>query len=425
MPTTISATDLTARIAAILAAAGSSADEAQAVAANLVLANLSGHDSHGVGMAPRYVDAVLEGGLKPNTGVRTVLDTGTLLTLDGQRGYGQIVGAQAMALGMARARQHGSCIMTLANAHHLGRIGHFAEMAVAQGLVSQRTVPGIGEDGLGLIEPLVKREIVLRSAAPFANRGERVKIAVCHDAPPLETREVFVVAGVAQAALEHEAGFGHLDHQQTARSIVYFPARMEPFEREIGEGIECRGKLHGRLAGRFARDLVFERSDSHLGARNGVHIGVEAFAFLNRAAITAAIEAHLDPGDAGCAKRANHGLLQMLGLGLGLQGAFGLPLMIIRHYLSHIDHWKILLCWRSGGQSTCHHWHRRGPLLWPDNASAAGALARRPFGRQSVDSDGAFGLVPSGPRRSTTVIRRDRSSMTRRSSTPLPGNATT
>jgi uncharacterized oxidoreductase len=37
---------------------------------------------------------------------------------------------------MVRAQQHGSCIMTLGNAHHLGRIGHFAEMAVAQGLVS-------------------------------------------------------------------------------------------------------------------------------------------------------------------------------------------------------------------------------------------------------------------------------------------------
>lgn len=136
MSHTLSATDLTARVAAIITAAGSSPEEAQTVAANLVLANLSGHDSHGVGMVPRYVDAVLEGGLKPNTGVRTLLDTGTLLTLDGQRGYGQVVGAQAMALGMERARTHGSCIMTLANAHHLGRIGHFAEMAVAQGLVS-------------------------------------------------------------------------------------------------------------------------------------------------------------------------------------------------------------------------------------------------------------------------------------------------
>ena len=100
------------------------------------MANLSGHDSHGVGMLPRYVEAVLEGGLLPNAGVQVVLDAGSLLTLNGQRGYGQVVGEQAMALGIARAQAHGSCIMALAESHHLGRIGHFAEMAVARGLVS-------------------------------------------------------------------------------------------------------------------------------------------------------------------------------------------------------------------------------------------------------------------------------------------------
>lgn len=100
------------------------------------MANLSGHDSHGVGMLPRYVDAVLEGGLKPNAAARVTADLGSMLALDGQRGYGQVVGEQAMQMAMARAKAHGSCIMSLAQAHHLGRIGHFAEMAAAQGLVS-------------------------------------------------------------------------------------------------------------------------------------------------------------------------------------------------------------------------------------------------------------------------------------------------
>ena len=136
MTKTIQAPALQAQVASILTAAGSQPAEAEAVAANLVLANLSGHDSHGVGMVPRYVDAVREGGLVPNMSAAVQLDIGSLLTLDGRRGYGQVVGAQAMALGIARAKAHGSCIMTLANAHHLGRIGHFAEMAVAQGLVA-------------------------------------------------------------------------------------------------------------------------------------------------------------------------------------------------------------------------------------------------------------------------------------------------
>jgi hydroxycarboxylate dehydrogenase B len=136
MPIIIQAQSLRAQTAIIFIAAGSTSHEAQQIADNLVMANLSGHDSHGVGMIARYIDAVLEGGLKPNTGVKVQLDIGTLLSLDGQRGYGQVVGEQAMGLGIARAKQHGSCIMTLANAHHLGRIGHWAEMAVAQGLVS-------------------------------------------------------------------------------------------------------------------------------------------------------------------------------------------------------------------------------------------------------------------------------------------------
>ena len=65
---------LRAQVAAIIAAAGSSSEEAGTVADNLVLANLTGHDSHGVGMVPRYVDAVLEGGLKPNSSTRVNLD---------------------------------------------------------------------------------------------------------------------------------------------------------------------------------------------------------------------------------------------------------------------------------------------------------------------------------------------------------------
>jgi uncharacterized oxidoreductase len=127
-------------VAAVLIGAGSQPAEAEAVAANLVMANLSGHDSHGVGMLPRYVEAVLEGGLKPNAAARVTLDAGSLLAVDGMRGYGQVVGVQALRHGIERARDSGSCILALSHAHHLGRIGHFAEMAVAAGLVSMHFV---------------------------------------------------------------------------------------------------------------------------------------------------------------------------------------------------------------------------------------------------------------------------------------------
>ena len=155
---TLPSEPLAAAVHAIVVAAGSSGDEAAQVAQNLVEANLRGHDSHGVGMVPRYVDAVLEGGLAVNAHVAVRQDSGALLTLDGQRGYGQVIGSEAMALGIARAREHGVCVVGLAHSHHLGRIGHWAEQCIAGGLVSIHFVN------------VLSRPIV----APFGGRDARL-----------------------------------------------------------------------------------------------------------------------------------------------------------------------------------------------------------------------------------------------------------
>lgn len=133
---TFSPAALQRAVHAIVQHSGSSALESELVAKNLVEANLTGHDSHGVGMIGRYVDALLEGWLVSNQHASIELDTGVLLRLDGHRGYGQVVGREAMALGAERVRQHGACVVALGNAHHLGRIGHFAEQCLEHGLVS-------------------------------------------------------------------------------------------------------------------------------------------------------------------------------------------------------------------------------------------------------------------------------------------------
>ncbi|MFY9514535.1 MAG: malate/lactate/ureidoglycolate dehydrogenase [Rubrivivax sp.] len=132
----ISLPRLQTAMARVVRGFGSSAAEVEAVAGNLITANLTGHDSHGIGMLPRYADAFLQGGLKPNAHVSTVLDSGPLLRLDGNAGFGQVIGQEAMALGIDRARSQGSCIVALGNSHHLGRIGAWAEQAAAAGLVS-------------------------------------------------------------------------------------------------------------------------------------------------------------------------------------------------------------------------------------------------------------------------------------------------
>ncbi len=121
---------------AIVKAGGSTDREAELVSTNLVEANLRGHDSHGVGMIPRYVESVSAGGLAVNQHVKIVLDTGPLLTLDGLTGYGQVIGHEAMELGAERAKRNGVCLVGLSNAHHIGRIGHWAEQCIGHGLVS-------------------------------------------------------------------------------------------------------------------------------------------------------------------------------------------------------------------------------------------------------------------------------------------------
>ena len=117
-------------------AAGSAEKEARLTADHLVGANLAGHDSHGVGMVAPYVRSLKADELQLNQRLSVVTDTDTLLVVDGNRGIGQSMAFQAMQLAIERARRHGVVIVGLRNSHHIGRVGHWAEQAIAAGLAS-------------------------------------------------------------------------------------------------------------------------------------------------------------------------------------------------------------------------------------------------------------------------------------------------
>jgi uncharacterized oxidoreductase len=135
-PCSVDSGRLRAWVARLFAAAGCGGEEAEAIAASLVLSNLYGHDSHGVALVPMYLDDLRHGFAVPGAAVRIERDDGALLTLDGGRGFGQIVGRQAMALAIERARQHGCAVVGLHDAHHLARIGEWAEQCAAAGMTS-------------------------------------------------------------------------------------------------------------------------------------------------------------------------------------------------------------------------------------------------------------------------------------------------
>ncbi|CAJ91814.1 L-lactate dehydrogenase [Cupriavidus necator] len=119
----------------ILAAQQVPADIADDVAEHLVESDRCGYISHGLSILPNYRTALDGHSVNPQGRAKCVLDQGTLMVFDGDGGFGQHVGKSVMQAAIERVRQHGHCIVTLRRSHHLGRMGHYGEMAAAAGFV--------------------------------------------------------------------------------------------------------------------------------------------------------------------------------------------------------------------------------------------------------------------------------------------------
>lgn len=150
-------------VARVFTGAGCSADESGRIAKYLVSANLVGHDSHGVVRVPRYVQGKLDGKVKPDQTVEVLTDAPVFAVVDGRFGFGQTVAPQAVAIGIAKCRAMGLSLVALRRAGHIGRVGDYAELAAAEGLVSMHFV---NVPGSVLVAPFggVERRI---STAPF------------------------------------------------------------------------------------------------------------------------------------------------------------------------------------------------------------------------------------------------------------------
>jgi len=161
---TIVAAALSQFVSDIFRAAGCSAAESQRIGKYLVSANLTGHDSHGVARVPRYLAWKRDGVVTADQQVAIVRETPVLAVVDGRHGFGQTVGPQAVAIGIAKCRAMGLSLVALKNSGHIGRIGDWAEMAAAAGLVS---VHFVNASGSVLVAPFGGSERRL-STAPFA-----------------------------------------------------------------------------------------------------------------------------------------------------------------------------------------------------------------------------------------------------------------
>ena len=151
---------------------GMTPGEAREVATHLVGANLAGHDSHGYVRVIRYWYAVEDGGIVPRTDGVALIDTGPLLLVDARQGPGQWVTARWTERAIGRAKAHGLALLAIRRSAHLGRVGHYAEMAADAGLVSMHWVNVAGSF---LVAPFGGTQRML-STAPVSVGVPRARI---------------------------------------------------------------------------------------------------------------------------------------------------------------------------------------------------------------------------------------------------------
>src|SRR6201992_1831904 len=143
--------------------ADSSTEEARRIATYLTTADLTRNDSHGVSRVPVYMRWKKMGSVVPNQTAEVVVDTPSLAVVDGKFGYGQTVAPVAVKLGIEKCKKAGLAAVALRNAGHIGRVGDWAEMAAAEGLVSVHFVNGAGS----LFGAPVGRGEKRRSTGPY------------------------------------------------------------------------------------------------------------------------------------------------------------------------------------------------------------------------------------------------------------------
>ncbi|HLI65078.1 MAG TPA: malate/lactate/ureidoglycolate dehydrogenase [Caulobacteraceae bacterium] len=292
----IQAQPLTDLIGRIVTAAGAEPDRAETCAEHLVAANLKGHDSHGVGMAPSYVRAIKSGKLHPNARAKVVSDQGAVIVVDGQFGLGAPVAREAVALGIARSRQMGVACVALRNSCHIGRIGTYGEQCADAGLVSIHYVNVVGHP------PQV---------APYGGREARmVTNPYCCTVPRpngdhlvLDFATSFVAIGKLRVAFMEgkevpEGALVDAEGRATTDPRTFFRAEdrslLLPFGLHKGGGMQILCEiLGGALAGHWTMQ---PGSDRAYGAavNNMLSIIIDPDALGGREAYEAEAEAMLD-----------------------------------------------------------------------------------------------------------------------------------
>jgi len=175
--TNYTSTSINALAHAILTGFGCDANEANIVADHLTDANLTGHDSHGIGMLPLYGDQLKDGNLVANQTPVFHDPIGAVSIVDAQRGFGHRMSLLALDHAMETVPDHKVAILGLRNSGHVSRVGTYSEYCAARGYVSIHMVNVVGH--APLVAPYGARE------AGFSTNPISIAMPVDGEAKPL------------------------------------------------------------------------------------------------------------------------------------------------------------------------------------------------------------------------------------------------
>lgn len=154
--------------AALLSSWGAQSSVADAVAAHLVEADLSGHSSHGISRLPWYRRYVDDGVVCPAALPMVTSDGSSrdgIAIVSANWGFGQPAGNMAVELAATRGREHGVGAVAVVQTTHMGRLGAYVEQGADLGCVVIATVGGMR--GAGVTVPFGGSAPLL-GPSPFA-----------------------------------------------------------------------------------------------------------------------------------------------------------------------------------------------------------------------------------------------------------------
>lgn len=132
-------------VTAIYVALGLRPDDARVCAHGSVLADLRGHESHGVSnsILSAYVPGLRSGTFNPRPDIRLVVETTVASRWDGDRGMGFVAGHRVMQWVIERAKQHGAAFAAVGNSRHFGMAQYYPLMALEHDLVGMSMTNGL------------------------------------------------------------------------------------------------------------------------------------------------------------------------------------------------------------------------------------------------------------------------------------------